>query len=48
MGDRDRFTEVGGWDQLIKAFQVPMVLVMSIWDDVSFFFLSFLSSVLQK
>ncbi|MBH1945560.1 hypothetical protein I5L01_15165, partial [Erythrobacter sp. YJ-T3-07] len=34
-GDRDRFSEVGGFAQLNKAFQVPMVLVMSIWDDVS-------------
>ena len=31
--DRDRFEEVGGWSQLQKALQVPMVLVMSIWDD---------------
>jgi len=34
-GDRDRFNEVGGFPQLNKALQVPMVLVMSIWDDVS-------------
>ncbi|KAI2472718.1 glycoside hydrolase family 7 protein [Annulohypoxylon bovei var. microspora] len=32
-GDRDRFTEVGGFDQLNQALDVPMVLVMSIWDD---------------
>ncbi|KAH8892404.1 putative cellulose 1, 4-beta-cellobiosidase [Thozetella sp. PMI_491] len=32
-GDRDRFAEVGGFAQLNKALQVPMVLVMSIWDD---------------
>jgi cellulose 1,4-beta-cellobiosidase len=32
-GDRDRFAEVGGFDQLNKALAVPMVLVMSIWDD---------------
>ncbi|KAH6657326.1 putative cellulose 1, 4-beta-cellobiosidase [Truncatella angustata] len=32
-GDRDRFSEVGGFPQLNKALQVPMVLVMSIWDD---------------
>lgn len=32
-GDRDRFSEVGGFDQLNNAFKVPMVLVMSIWDD---------------
>lgn len=35
-GDRDRFAEVGGFDALNKALAVPMVLVMSIWDDVSF------------
>jgi len=34
-GDRDRFGEVGGFDQLNAALAVPMVLVMSIWDDVS-------------
>ncbi|KAF3067140.1 Exoglucanase 1 [Daldinia childiae] len=32
-GDRDRFKEVGGFDQLNNALDVPMVLVMSIWDD---------------
>jgi cellulose 1,4-beta-cellobiosidase len=32
-GDRDRFSEVGGFPQLNKALSVPMVLVMSIWDD---------------
>ncbi|KAK4031492.1 glycoside hydrolase [Parachaetomium inaequale] len=32
-GDRDRFAEVGGFDQLNTALGVPMVLVMSIWDD---------------
>ncbi|KAK0623804.1 putative cellulose 1, 4-beta-cellobiosidase [Immersiella caudata] len=32
-GDRDRFAEVGGFDALNAALQVPMVLVMSIWDD---------------
>ncbi|KAK0614760.1 putative cellulose 1, 4-beta-cellobiosidase [Immersiella caudata] len=32
-GDRDRFAEVGGFDQLNAALGVPMVLVMSIWDD---------------
>lgn len=35
-GDRDRFSEIGGFDLLNQAFQVPMVLVMSIWDDVRF------------
>lgn len=32
--DRDRFSEVGGFSQLNQALAVPMVLVMSIWDDV--------------
>ncbi|KAJ0120968.1 glycosylhydrolase family 7-4 [Diaporthe amygdali] len=32
-GDRDRFSEVGGFPQLNQALQKPMVLVMSIWDD---------------
>ncbi|KAH8180266.1 glycosyl hydrolase family 7 domain-containing protein [Sarocladium implicatum] len=32
-GDRNRFSEVGGWSQLQKALSIPMVLVMSIWDD---------------
>ncbi|KAK4118531.1 glycoside hydrolase family 7 protein [Parathielavia appendiculata] len=31
--DRDRFAEVGGFEQLNQALTVPMVLVMSIWDD---------------
>jgi len=31
--DRNRFEEVGGWDQMQKALAMPMVLVMSIWDD---------------
>jgi len=31
--DRDRFAEVGGFDQLNDALRVPMVLAMSIWDD---------------
>jgi cellulose 1,4-beta-cellobiosidase len=34
-GDKDRFAEVGGFPQLNKALAIPMVLVMSIWDDVS-------------
>lgn len=34
--DRDRFGEVGGFDQLNNALSLPMVLVMSIWGDVSF------------
>ncbi|KAI0598281.1 putative cellulose 1, 4-beta-cellobiosidase [Biscogniauxia sp. FL1348] len=33
LGDRDRFSEVGGFDQLNAAVEIPMVLVMSIWDD---------------
>jgi cellulose 1,4-beta-cellobiosidase len=31
--DRNRFSEVGGWSKLNEAFGIPMVLVMSIWDD---------------
>jgi cellulose 1,4-beta-cellobiosidase len=31
--DRDRFAEVGGFTELNKALNIPMVLVMSIWDD---------------
>ncbi|KAH7312629.1 putative cellulose 1, 4-beta-cellobiosidase [Stachybotrys elegans] len=31
--DRNRFQEVGGWTQLNAALRLPMVLVMSIWDD---------------
>ncbi|KAK4234295.1 glycoside hydrolase [Achaetomium macrosporum] len=31
--DRDRFSEVGGFDAINQALSVPMVLVMSIWDD---------------
>ncbi|KAK6958427.1 Exoglucanase 1 [Daldinia eschscholtzii] len=33
LGDRDRFSEVGGFEQLNAALDIPMVLVMSIWDD---------------
>jgi cellulose 1,4-beta-cellobiosidase len=32
-GDRNRFSEVGGFNQLNAALRLPMVLVMSIWDD---------------
>jgi cellulose 1,4-beta-cellobiosidase len=32
-GDRNRFAEVGGWTALNEALTIPMVLVMSIWDD---------------
>ncbi|RYO81703.1 hypothetical protein DL766_006746 [Monosporascus sp. MC13-8B] len=31
--DRDRFSECGGFPQVNRALQIPMVLVMSIWDD---------------
>lgn len=34
-GDRNRFSEVGGWTKLNEALRIPMVLVMSIWNDVS-------------
>ncbi|KAH9904063.1 putative cellulose 1, 4-beta-cellobiosidase [Xylariomycetidae sp. FL2044] len=33
LGDRDRFAEVGGMNQVDAAVSKPMVLVMSIWDD---------------
>lgn len=33
--DFNRFDEVGGFTALNQALNVPMVLVMSIWDDVS-------------
>ena len=32
--DVNRFNEVGGWPALNEALNIPMVLVMSIWDDV--------------
>ena len=31
----NRFEEVGGWPQLNQGLGLPMVLVMSIWNDVS-------------
>lgn len=34
--DRDRFAEVGGFDAVNTALNTPMVLVMSIWDDVCY------------
>lgn len=34
--DFDRFGEVGGYPVLNDALGLPMVLVMSIWSDVSF------------
>lgn len=33
--DRDRYSEVGGFDAINDALSKPLVLVMSIWDDVS-------------
>lgn len=33
--DRDRFAEVGGFTALNDALAIPMVLVLSIWSDVS-------------
>ena len=32
--DHNRFNEVGGFPLLNAALKIPMVLVMSIWDDV--------------
>ena len=32
--DVNRFNDVGGWPALNEALGIPMVLVMSIWDDV--------------
>lgn len=34
-GDTDIFTQVGGMSQMGKALDEGMVLVMSLWDDVS-------------
>ncbi|KAH8846424.1 hypothetical protein MCOR27_008205 [Pyricularia oryzae] len=31
--ERNRFNEVGGWSKLNAAYEIPMVLVMSIWSD---------------
>lgn len=31
----NRFEEVGGWPKLNEGLGLPMVLVMSIWNDVS-------------
>ena len=33
--DFDRFGEVGGFQPLNEQLALPMVLVMSIWNDVS-------------
>jgi len=35
-GDTDNFAEKGGLAQMSKALEGDMVLVMSLWDDVSF------------
>ncbi|KAK1759051.1 cellulose 1,4-beta-cellobiosidase [Echria macrotheca] len=32
-GDRDRFNEMGGFDNMAKALAKGMVLVLSLWDD---------------
>ena len=37
-GEFNRFDDVGGWAPLNEALRIPMVLVMSIWDDVSLSF----------
>jgi len=34
-GEFNRFDDVGGWTALNEALRLPMVLVMSVWDDVS-------------
>lgn len=49
-GDRDRYSEVGGFNAINNAVSKPLVLVMSIWDDVSFLllFISFLTSTLPR
>jgi cellulose 1,4-beta-cellobiosidase len=36
-GDTDSFNNKGGMAQMSKALAAPMVLVMSLWDDVSCF-----------
>ena len=41
-GDDDHFTQKGGFKQFSKAVSGPMVLVMSLWDDVSLLILFFL------
>ena len=33
--DTDRYADVGGWTAIQEALSQPMVLVMSIWADVS-------------
>jgi hypothetical protein len=33
-GDRDRFSETGGWASMNSALSGKWVLVMSLWDDV--------------
>ncbi len=34
-GDSEKFHEMGGLPQMAEALAKPMVLVMSLWDDVS-------------
>lgn len=34
-GDIDDFTKKGGWNGMSDALSAPMVLVMSLWHDVS-------------
>ncbi len=34
-GDSDRFNDMGGFDNMGKALAKGMVLVLSLWDDVS-------------
>lgn len=36
-GDGDHFNDMGGFAQFSKGVAAPMVLVMSLWDDVSVF-----------
>jgi len=33
-GDKDRFNDMGGFDNMAKALAKGMVLVLSLWDDV--------------
>lgn len=47
-GDSVRFAELGGLAQMGDATGNPMVLTMSIWDDVGFLFLFSTSYKLKK
>ena len=40
-GERDRYEEVGAFEAFNDALNLPMVLVMSIWNDVRFPCLAF-------